>query len=151
MSTVTIKTGKEQMDVKTIHRFLSEESYWAKGISYAFVDNSLDNSFCVGAFIDDKQVGFGRVVTDYYTFAWFADFFVLPEHQGKGIAKKMLTYILEQAWSKRLRRKMLGTRDAHTLYRQFEFKDLAHPSNVMEISNPTVHLEYREEAAPVFL
>jgi GNAT superfamily N-acetyltransferase len=142
MSTVTIRTGKEQMDVKTIHRFLSEESYWAKGISYTFVDNSLGNSFCVGAFIDYKQVGFGRVVTDYYTFAWFADFSVLPEHQGKGVAKKMLTYILEQAWSKRLRRKMLGTRDAHTLYRQFQFKDLAAPSNVMEISNPTVHLEY---------
>ncbi len=142
MSTIVIKTGKEQMDVKTIHRFLSEESYWAKGISYAFVDNSLTHSFCVGAFIGDKQVGFGRVVTDYYTFAWFADFFVLPEHQGKGVAKKMLSYILEQAWSKRLRRKMLGTRDAHTLYRQFQFKDVVNSSTIMEISNPTVHLEY---------
>lgn len=142
MSAVVIRTGKEQMDIKTIHRFLSEGSYWAKGISYAFVDNSLTNSFCVGAFIDEKQVGFGRVVTDYYTFAWFADFFVLPEHQGKGVAKKMLSYILEQDWSKRLRRKMLRTRDAHTLYRQFQFKDVANPSTIMEISNPTVHLEY---------
>ncbi|OQP58997.1 GNAT family N-acetyltransferase [Niastella populi] len=145
MSAVVIKTGKEQMDVNTIHRFLSEESYWAKGIPYAFVENSLTHSFCVGAFIDDKQVGFGRVVTDYYTFAWFADFFVLSEHQGKGVAKKMLSYILEQEWSKRLRRKMLRTRDAHTLYRQFQFRDVSNASTIMEISNPNIHLEYVDE------
>jgi len=146
MSEVIIRSGKENMDIETIHQYLSEESYWAKGISYTFVDNSLTNSFCVGAFIDGKQVGFGRVITDYYTFGWFADFFVLPGHQGKGVAKKMLSYILAQPWSKRLRRKMLGTRDAHTLYRQFEFKDLANPSIIMEIVNPTVHMEYKEQS-----
>src|SRR5882757_7281898 len=109
MSDVSILTGKENMDVKMIHRFLSEDSYWARGISYELVDNSLANSFCVGAFISGQQVAFGRVITDYYTFGWFADFFVLPAYRGKGISKLMLSFILEQPWSGRLRRKMLGT------------------------------------------
>lgn len=141
MSEVILKTGKENMDVKMIHRFLNEDSYWAKGISYALVDHSLAHSFCIGAFVNGEQVGFGRVITDYYTFGWFADFLVLPEYRGKGISKKMLSYILEQPWSKRLRRKMLNTSSAHGLYRQFQFTEITNPSYLLEIYNPTIHLE----------
>ncbi|WP_207515385.1 GNAT family N-acetyltransferase [Longitalea luteola] len=142
MSVVTIKTGKEHMDVDMIHHFLSTASYWAKGISYSLVNHSLTHSFCVGAFIDDRQVAFGRVITDYYTFGWFADFFVLPEYRGQGISKKMLSHIMEQDWSKRLRRKMLNTSDAHGLYRQFQFKKLSNPSFLLEVYNPDAHLQY---------
>lgn len=141
MSAIIIKTGKENMDVNTIHRFLSEDSYWAKDIPFELVDNSLTHSFCTGAFVDEKQVGFARVITDYYTFAWFADIFVLPEYRGQGISKKMVSYILELPWSKRLRRKMLNTRDAHGLYRQFQFTELANPGNVLEIANPGIYLQ----------
>lgn len=88
MPEIVIKTGKENMDVKMIHRFLKEDSYWAKGISYELVDHSLTHSFCIGAFVNDEQVGFGRVITDYYTFGWFADFFVLPEYRGKAFPRK---------------------------------------------------------------
>ena len=130
------------MDVTMIHRFLSTESYWAKGISYSLVDNSLTHSFCIGAFVDDRQVAFGRVITDYYTFGWFADFFVLPAYRGQGISKKMLSCIMEQAWSKRLRRKMLNTSSAHGLCRQFQFKELTNPSFIMEVYNPDIHLQY---------
>jgi len=145
MLDVVIKTGKENMDVEMVHRYLSQESYWAKGISYSLVDNSLSNSFCVGAFSDGKQIGFGRVITDYYTFGWFADFLVLPEFQGRGVAKRMLSNILEQPWSKRLRRIMLNTSTAHGLYRQFQFKDLRNPSYILEIYNPDVHLQLQQE------
>lgn len=140
MSEVIIKTGKDNMDVAMIHRFLTEDSYWAKGISYEWVEQSMTHSFCTGAFVNSGQVGFGRVITDYYTFGWFADFFVLPEYRGKGISKKILSHILQQPWSDRLRRKMLNTSDAHGLYRQFKFKDLANPSNVLEIYNPAAHI-----------
>ena len=145
MSEVIIKTGKEHMDIKEIHRFLSEDSYWAKGIPYEVVNHSLTHSFCIGAFVKGKQIGFGRVITDYYTFGWFADIYVLSEHRGQGISKKMLSHILEQPWSKRLRRKMLNTKDAHGLYRQFQFTDLANPSCLLEVYNPNVHLQYKEE------
>jgi GNAT superfamily N-acetyltransferase len=139
MSEVITKTGKENMDVTMIHRFLTKDSYWAKGISHEWVEQSLTHSFCIGAFVNGEQVGFGRVITDYYTFGWFADFFVLPEYRGNGISKKMLSYILQQPWSNRLRRKMLNTSDAHGLYRQFQFKDLANPSYVLEIHNPSIY------------
>jgi N-acetylglutamate synthase-like GNAT family acetyltransferase len=146
MSDLLIKEGKEDMDVKAIHKFLTEKSYWAKGISFELVDKSLDNSFCVGAFIDGYQVGFGRVITDYCTFGWFADFYVLSQHRGRGISKAMLAYILEQPWSKRLRRKMLNTSDGHGLYKQFGFKELANPTYVMEVYQPNVHLEHRDDS-----
>ncbi len=145
MAEVIIKTGKEHMDIKEIHRFLSEDSYWAKGIPYELVDHSLTHSFCAGAFVNGDQVGFGRVITDYYTFGWFADIYVLPDYRGRGISKKILAHILEQPWSKRLRRKMLNTKDAHGLYRQFQFSDLANPSYLLEVYNPNVHLQYKEE------
>jgi GNAT superfamily N-acetyltransferase len=145
MSEVIIKTGKENMDVTMIHRFLSEDSYWAKDISYELVERSLSNSFCIGAFVNGEQVAFGRVITDYYTFGWFADFFVLPVYRGEGISKKILSHIMEQSWSKRLRRMMLNTSDAHGLYRQFQFKDLANPSYILEIYNPNAHLQYKGE------
>lgn len=147
MSEVVIKTGKENMDVKVIHRFLKEDSYWAKGISYALVDQSLKHSFCIGAFVNGEQVGFGRVITDYYTFGWFADFFVLPAYRGKGISKKMVSYILEQPWAGRLRRIMLNTSSAHGLYRQFDFKDLTNPSYLLEIYRPDIHLQYNEKSS----
>ena len=145
MPEVIIKTGKENMDVTVIHRYLSEDSYWAKGISYALVDRSMENSFCTGAFVDGQQVGFARVITDYYTFGWFADVFVLPEYRGNDISKKMLSHILEQPWSNRLRRKMLNTSDAHGLYRQFQFKELATPSNLMEVVNADAHKQVLQD------
>ncbi|RAJ80054.1 acetyltransferase (GNAT) family protein [Chitinophaga dinghuensis] len=141
MLEVIIKTGKENMDIAMIHHYLSEESYWAQGISYELVENSLTHSYCVGAFLDGRQVGFGRVITDYSTFAWFADFLVLPAFQGRGIAKKMLTHILELSWSRGLRRKMLNTSDAHELYRQFQFTEPAKPGNLMEIFRPGMYVK----------
>ena len=139
-SKVIIKEGKENMDISAIHNFLSEQSYWAKGISYNFVDNSLTHSFNVGAFVDEQQVGFGRVITDFYSFGWLADFFVLKEHRGNGISKLMLSYLSDQPWYHRLRRVMLNTSDAQGLYRQFAFKDLKNPINVLEIHRPDIYL-----------
>jgi GNAT superfamily N-acetyltransferase len=66
---------------------------------------------------------------------------VLPAHRGKGISKQILSFILDQPWSRRLRRQMLNTRDAHGLYRQFHFENLASPGNIMEIYRPKVHLQ----------
>ncbi|RFM31108.1 N-acetyltransferase [Chitinophaga silvisoli] len=140
MPDVVIKTGKEQMDLQTVHQFLSQESYWAKGIPFEMVADALSHSYCTGAFLDGQQIGFGRLITDYTTFAWFADFFVLPEYHGRGVAKQMLTHILSQPWTKRLRRKMLATKDAHTLYEKFEFTALASPDRIMEIFQPDIHL-----------
>jgi GNAT superfamily N-acetyltransferase len=140
---IIIKEGKENMDIGVIHQYLSEQSYWAKGISYEFVDNSMTNSFNVGAFDNERQIGFGRVITDYYTFGWFADFFVLEPYRGKDISKMILSYLADQPWCNRLRRVMLNTSTAQGLYRQFDFRDLKNPANVMEIHRPEVYLSQR--------
>jgi GNAT superfamily N-acetyltransferase len=148
MADVVIKTGKENMDVNSIHRFLTEDSYWAKGISIEMVDRALTHSFCIGAFVNGDQIAFGRVITDYYTFGWIADIYVLPECRGQGISKKMLTHLFDLPWSKRLRRIMLNTKDAHGLYRQFQFKDLKNPSFLLEVHRTDIHLEYSKSLQP---
>ncbi|MBC9933232.1 GNAT family N-acetyltransferase [Chitinophaga qingshengii] len=140
MNHIEIKSGIEQMDIVAIHHFLSHDSYWAKGISFELVKASLENSFCMGAFLDGRQVGFGRVITDYHTFGWLADVYVLPEYRGRGISKEMMRFMTEQPWVGKLRRLMLNTLDAHELYRGYGFNNLTNPVMLMEVYRPDVHL-----------
>jgi GNAT superfamily N-acetyltransferase len=139
MSEVIIKTGKENMDVKEIHRFLSEDSYWAKGIPLETVETSLKNSFCVGVFDDKIQIGFARFVTDYATFAYLADVYILKEYRGKGLSKMLMKYIMDLKWTKGLRRMLLATLDAHSLYKRFGFQSSENPEWLMEIKRNNLY------------
>lgn len=134
MSQLTITTDRAALDVALIHRYLSEDSYWARHIPLDIVRKSIDNSLCFGGFMDEKQVAFGRVVSDYATFAYMADVFVLPAHQGQGYAKQLVAAMMAHPDLQGLRRFFLGTFDAHNLYRQFGFADIARPDRLMEIS-----------------
>src|ERR1700709_702217 len=107
MNEYCIKEGFENMDVAAIHNFLSNESYWAKFIRLETVVISLKNSFCVGLFANTTQVGFARLITDYTTFAYLADVYVLKEHRGKGLSKMLIWYIMDVGWTKGLRRILL--------------------------------------------
>ena len=122
-----------------VHKWLSESSYWEKGIPFEKVKTSFDQSFCIGALMNDEQVGYGRLITDYTTFAYLADVYVLENHRGKGISKQMMTLLFEQDWVKGLRRIMLATSDAHGLYRQIGFTSLGHPEKLMEIVHPNIY------------
>jgi len=130
---ITISTDPSRLDVGMIHRYLSEESYWAKGIPRDVVERSIENSLCFGAYDDGRQIGFARAVTDYAVFAYLADVFVLPSHQGRGVGKMLMTAIMEHPRLQGLRRWSLATRDAHALYRQFGFTELSKPERMMEI------------------
>lgn len=127
-----IRTGYEQMDVKAVHQYLSQESYWAKGIPFDLVQQSLQHSYCIGVFTGADQVGFARLITDYCTFAYLADVYVLPPHQGRGLSKQMMQFIADLDWFQGLRRVMLTTADAQGLYRQFGFAETATPERIME-------------------
>lgn len=116
-----------------IHRFLSERSYWAPGVSLEMVNRSLDHSLCFGVYQAGEQVGFARVVTDFATFAWLADVFVVEGKRGQGIGKKLVAAVLGHPRLQGLRRFMLGTRDAFGLYARFGFQPLAYPERFMEI------------------
>ena len=129
----TISTDKSRLDVAMIHRYLSEESYWAKDIPRDLVERAIENSICFGAYDADQQVGFARVVTDRAAFAYIGDVFVLDSHRGRGVAKQLMQAIRDHPDLQRLRRWHLLTRDAHALYRQFGFQDLAKPEMHMEI------------------
>ena len=127
------------MDVQAIHQYLSQESYWARGIPFETVDSSLKNSYCVGCFYMDQLVGFARLITDYVTFAYLADVYIVEGHRKKGLSKRMMAHIMEQQWVKQLRRISLATLDAHGLYRQFGFEGPSKPENLMEITRPGIY------------
>ncbi|HWY74802.1 MAG TPA: GNAT family N-acetyltransferase [Verrucomicrobiae bacterium] len=134
-----ISNDRTRLDVALIHDFL-RSSYWAKDIPRTIVKKSIENSLCFGAFFEDRQVGFARVVTDYATFAYVGDVFVVPEHRGRGVSKLLMRAILTHPELQRLRRMLLATRDAHGLYAHFGFRPLVHPEYFMSIHNPSVYL-----------
>jgi GNAT superfamily N-acetyltransferase len=120
-----ISTDKTRLDVHRIHRFLSTEAYWSPGVPREVVNRSIENSICFGVYsADGEQVGFARVVTDRATFAWLADVYIEAEHRGDGLGKRLVATVLEHPELQGLRRWMLGTADAHELYRRFGFDGL---------------------------
>ena len=128
-----VSTDKGRLDIDLIHKFLSEESYWAKNIPRAVLERSIENSLCFGAYDGREQVGFTRVVTDYAVFAYIGDVFVLPEHRGRGVSKLIMQAVRSHPDLQGLRRWHLLTRDAHALYRQFGFRAIENPARHMEI------------------
>jgi N-acetylglutamate synthase-like GNAT family acetyltransferase len=133
-----ISTDRRRLDVALIHEFL-HSSYWAKGIPRTVVEQSIQHSLCFGAFLGERQVGFARVISDFATFAYVADVFVLPEHRGRGVGKLLMRAIVEHPDLQGLRRLLLITRDAHGLYAQCGFEPLPNPENFMTIHRPDVY------------
>ena len=115
-------TDKSKLQVEYIHHYLSVESYWAKNIPVDIVKTSIEGSLCFGIYLNEQQIGFARVITDNATFGYLADVFVDPNHRGKGLSKELMKFILAQDIMKKLRRFMLATLDAHSLYAQFGFE-----------------------------
>jgi GNAT superfamily N-acetyltransferase len=134
-----ISTDPALLDVPLIHDFLANQSYWAPGIPFELVRRSIANSLCFGLYDGQRQVGFARVITDGATFAYLGDVFVLEEYRGRGLGKWLIECIVGHPCLQGLRRFVLGTRDAHGLYRQFGFTSLAAPERFMEIHRPNIY------------
>lgn len=134
-----ISTDKEKLQPDVIHTYLSEESYWAKNISKQLVLKTIEGSYCFGMYdITDntiaggKQIGYARVVTDYATFGYLADVFILTSFRGMGLSKWLMQEIMNCPALQGFRRWMLATRDAHGLYEQFGFTPLPDPGRIMQ-------------------
>jgi GNAT superfamily N-acetyltransferase len=134
-----ISTDKSRLDLDTIHRFLSEHSYWAKNRSLDQTKTAIENSICFGMYVGERQIGFARVVTDRATFAYLGDVFILDEFRGLGLSKKLMETIISQPELQGLRRWVLATRDAHGLYEQFGFSPLKFPDRWMELPAPDAY------------
>lgn len=137
-----VSTDPQKMDVDVIYAYLSR-SYWAEGRTKATIEKSLRNSLNFGVFTSEgAQIGFARVITDYATFAYLADVFILEEHRGHGLSKRLMETIMAHPELQGLRRWSLATRDAHGLYAQFGFTPLPKPEIWMQIfnqdANPTL-------------
>ena len=130
-----ISTDLERLEVELIHHFLSTSSYWAQRRTLELVEKSIRNSLNFGLYDEESQIGFARVVTDYATFAWLADVFVLPSHRGRGLSKWLISTIVNYTELSGLRRWVLATKDAHELYRRFGFTALQNPDRWMERFN----------------
>lgn len=128
-----------KLDALAIHDYLSNGSYWAAGIPLDTVKRAMEHSLCFGIYKDTVQVGFARWITDRATFGYLADVYVLPEYQGKGLMRKLMSLMLFHKDLQGLRRYMLSTSDAHGLYEKFGFKAIDKPKNFMAVVNRDIY------------
>lgn len=135
----TISTDKTLLDVEMISNFLACESYWAQSRTIDQTLRAINNSLCFGIYNGDRQVGFGRVVTDHATFAYVGDVFVLKEYRGCGLSKRLMESMIAHPDLQGLRRWILATRDAHGLYEKFGFHSLMHADRWMERPAPDAY------------
>ncbi|CAN5399244.1 GNAT family N-acetyltransferase [soil metagenome] len=135
-----ISTDKTKLDVALLHRHLAQ-AYWSKSIPRDVVEKAIENSLCFGVYHQAKQVGFARVISDFASFAYLADVFVVEEHRGRGLSKWLVAVIMGHPELQGLRRWLLITRDAHGLYSQFGFQNIGNPERVMEIARPNLYLD----------
>jgi len=110
-----VTTDPNRLDHDFIHGYLVR-SYWSEGIPRDLVERALSNSLCFGVYEGDKQVGFARVITDFATFAYLADVFIIESHRARGLSKFLMQCIVQEPQLQGLRRWTLATRDAHGLY-----------------------------------
>lgn len=134
-----ISTDKERLDLSFVHHFLSTQAYWCLNVPMEIVKRSVEHSLCFGVYHGAVQVGFARIISDYATIAYLGDVFVVPEHRGKGLSKRLMAEIMLHPDLQGLRRWILLTGDAHGLYRQFGWKAVANPELYMEIATPNIY------------
>ena len=133
-----VSTDSARFDIDLIHGFLGS-TYWAANMPRPVLEKAIRHALCFGIFANGKQVAFARVITDYATFAYLSDLFVIPGHRGRGISKVLMRSILDHPGLQGLRRFILATKDAHGLYAQFGFTPLSNPEDFMTIHNPDVY------------
>jgi GNAT superfamily N-acetyltransferase len=132
-----INTSKKKLDLDVITKFLNERSYWAGGRSRETIERSIRHSLNFGIYKGSQQIGFARVITDYATFAWVADVFVLQEERGKGLSKWLMDVMIAHPKLQKFRRWVLATKDAQELYRRYGFTELRKPERWMERHDPS--------------
>ena len=138
MSEVEVTLDPARVNAEAAHAFLTT-SYWSPGIPLEVVKRAIQNSLCVAVLKGSEQVGSARLVTDRATFAYLADVYILPDYRGIGLSQKMLAALFAHPDVQGLRRLMLVTRDAHTLYEKFGFASLAAPERFMELHKANVY------------
>ncbi len=146
MDDYEISTEQSRLDLQAMHAYLAR-SYRSPGIPFDVVERAARNSLCFGVYerASGAQVGLARVVTDHATFAYLCDVYVLEEHRGRGLGKRLMDTVMAHPALKGARRAMLGTRDAHGLYAPHGFRAPPDDGVLMQILRPDI---YRAAAGP---
>lgn len=131
MNEINISDDKSKLDIEFVHKFLTT-SYWAEGRTLEEVKKSVANSYCFGVYKNSQQIGFARIVSDLTVFAYLMDVFIIEEERGRGYSKLLLKKIFDDGRFKNVKKWMLATKDAHSLYEQFHFDKIKHPERLME-------------------
>jgi GNAT superfamily N-acetyltransferase len=134
-----ISTDKTKLDIDSIHKFLSTQAYWCLDIPKERVQTAIQNSLCFGVYENEKQIGFARIISDFSTVAYLGDVYIFEAYRGNGLSKWLMETIMGFPELQGLRRWILLTGDAHGLYRQFGWTDIADPSRWMELHNKNVY------------
>ncbi len=137
MPHMRISNDVSEMDIPLIHQFLSNDSYWAKGLALTTLTKSLSNSLCFAGFVGDRQVAFGRAITDFASMGYLKDIFVLPGYRGHGYGKQLVKAMLARLDQEDVPALLLATQDAHTLYRQFGFEPVEGAVKLMRRVRPS--------------
>lgn len=128
---IHVSTDKTKLNVPFIQHFL-KDIYWSAGRTIEEVQTTIDSSFCFGIYLDNEQIGFARVITDYVVFAYMMDVFIDEAHRGKGYSSILIEAMMKEPKLQQVKIWRLATRDAHFVYEKFGFKLLAHPERMME-------------------
>ena len=128
----SISTDPARLDLDAIHAFLEHESYWAAGIAMDVLARGIAHSLCFGVYHAGAQIGFARVISDYATYAYLNDVYILAPHRGQGLASWLIECVLAHPDLQGLRRFMLTTKDAQEFYGRFGFIPLVFPARHME-------------------
>ncbi|CAD0004089.1 GNAT family N-acetyltransferase [Flavobacterium chungangense] len=131
MNQITVSTDKSKLDILFIQNFL-KDIYWAAGRTIEEVQTTIDASVCFGIYLDGKQIGFARVITDYVVFGYVMDVFITEEHRRKGYSSILIKNMMNEPLLKDIKIWRLATTDAHFLYEKFGFAKLSHPEKMME-------------------
>ncbi|WP_298118709.1 GNAT family N-acetyltransferase [Flavobacterium sp.] len=128
---ITVSTDKSKLNIPFIQNFL-KDVYWAAGRTMEEVQTTIDTSFCFGIYLNNHQIGFCRVITDYVVFAYVMDVFIDEKHRGKGYSSILINAMMTEPKLQQVKIWRLATSDAHFLYEKFGFENLAHPEKMME-------------------
>ena len=128
-----ISTDPDRLDANAIHEFLSQRAYWAIGRPLETVLRSLQNSLCFGLYHHNRQIGLARVITDYATYAYLCDVYIVEDYRGRGLGVWLIDSVLKHPGLQNLRKFSLTTRDAQELYRRFGFTEVTEPQRYMNL------------------
>ena len=140
-----LSTDKALLHQPEVLRLLQTETYWAVNMTADQLARAIANSLCFGVYEGERQVAFARLITDYATFGYLTDVFVVGDYRGKGISKWIMEEMVKLPELQGFRRWVLATTDAHELYRRYGFMEPEQLNTYMHRVNPDIYTEGVEE------